>query len=308
MMKNNMKKIFFIFLVTGLFSCGNKNNQDSQANIPDNTVHEQTEGTPSRKPFEGFEWVKTTGSGISLMTQKNDHIRLIADPALPGIVMVRDETPVPQRKIQIFDLENKEITDVLRYLETTDGWDKSQTCQFQEMESNRPDVRRYIMIPNGEYAKQISELMEKEPVPSTCNGWGVGNSGQRFFEIHKSNPDKALFIEIGQEMPLFDENSIRFTTKTSSGLSKDILYTLSGTLRIGHETRSFKPENSNDEFWVVDKTGKLYTLYDQVTKGTKNGEPIKATLKVEYNGKWKDGFAASYAGVYFVREIISLEK
>ena len=56
------------------------------------------------------------------------------------------------------------------------------------------------------------------------------------------------------------------------------------------------------------KTGKLYTLYDQVTKGTKNGEPIKATLKVEYNGKWKDGFAASYAGVYFVREIISLEK
>ena len=98
MMKNNMKKIFFIFLVTGLFSCGNKNNQDSQANIPDNTVHEQTEGTPSRKPFEGFEWVKTTGSGISLMTQKNDHIRLIADPALPGIVMVRDETPVPQRK------------------------------------------------------------------------------------------------------------------------------------------------------------------------------------------------------------------
>lgn len=53
--------------------------------------------------------------------------------------------------------------------------------------------------------------MQSEPVPAPCNGWGVGNSGQRYFEIHNSNPDKAIFIEIGQDAPLFDENSIIFS-------------------------------------------------------------------------------------------------
>ena len=163
------------------------------------------------------------------------------------------------------------------------------------------------MVPDGEYATRINEWMQKEPVPVTCNGWGVGNSGNRYFEVHDSRPDKALFVEIGQDAPLFDENSIEFTTESSSGLSPDILYTLEGVLCMGHEVRSFKPENSEEEFWFVDKTGTLDDLYDKITGGQKNGKPVKATLKVEYNGKWDDGFAADYDGVYLVREVLRLE-
>lgn len=153
--------------------------------------------------------------------------------------------------------------------------------------------------------------MQSEPVPAPCNGWGVGNSGKRYFEIHDSNPDKAIFIEIGQDAPLFDENSISFSGSTISQLngemSKDELYTLKGTLTIGHEVRSFKPEGSSEEYWIVDKTDSLNDIYDKVTKERKNGKPLQAVLKVEYNGKWNDGFAADYAGVFFVREIISVK-
>ena len=46
---------------------------------------------------------------------------------------------------------------------------------------------------------------------------------------------------------------------------------------------------------------------DDETGGQKNGKPVKATLKVEYNGKWDDGFAADYDGVYLVREVLRLE-
>ena len=57
----------------------------------------------------------------------------------------------------------------------------------------------------------------------------------------------------------------------------------------------------------MDKTGRLEHMYDDATGGQKNGKPCRATLKVEYNGKWDDGFAAEYDGVYFVREVIALD-
>lgn len=67
------------------------------------------------------------------------------------------------------------------------------------------------------------------------------------------------------------------------------------------------PDGSDMEFWVVDKTGRLNEAYDKITGGIKNGKPAHATLKVEYNGKWDDGFAAEYSGVYFVREVIAIQ-
>jgi hypothetical protein len=54
------------------------------------------------------------------------------------------------------------------------------------------------------YNRQAKE----EPVPSTCTIWGSGNSGIRYFEIHDTNKKVALFIEVGQEAPLFDEQTI----------------------------------------------------------------------------------------------------
>lgn len=112
-------------------------------------------------------------------------------------------------------------------------------------------------------------------------------------------------MEIGQEAPLFDENSVVFTENTAR--PEDELTVLGGTVRIGHEVRSFCPDGSDMEFWVVDKTGRLNEAYDKITGGIKNGKPAHATLKVEYNGKWDDGFAAEYSGVYFVREVIAIQ-
>ena len=269
---------------------------------------------PSRKAYEEFAWKELSGAGLTLWAQSNENIRLIADTSLPGIVMVRKDDATPHRLIQIFDLPNNNINDVIKRLEKSDNWDKQQTCKFNEVKSGRDGVRRFIMIPDGEYAANIKTQMQSEPLPAPCNEWGVGNSGMRFFEIHESHPDKAIFIEIGQEAPLFDENSIVFSNSEKrecdqeiSPISKDELYTLNGIVRIGHEVRSFQPEGCNDEFWIVDKTGQLNELYDKVTKGKKNGKPVYATLKVEYNGKWDDGFAAEYSGVYFVREILSIK-
>lgn len=194
-------------------------------------------------------------------------------------------------------------------LSKLESWDNSQACKFKEIKSGRDGVKRFILVPDGNYALEIEKQMKTEPVPAPCNGWGVGNSGMRFFEIHANKPDKAVFMEIGQEAPLFDENSIELDESFLNNVpskSKDILYNMSGIVSIGHEVRSFKPDGSKDEYWIIDKTGKLCQKYDSLTGGVKNGKPVRTTLKLEYNGVWDEGFAAEYPGVYFVREIIEL--
>ena len=265
-------------------------------------------GNTQRAPYEGFEWGEITGAGLALEAQHNENIRLLADPGLPGVVMVRNGDACPRMLMRVFDIENGDIEGVADILRAEEGWDGNMTCRFEQVKSPRRGVRRYVMVPDGDYARRIDEMMKTEPVPSTCNGWGVGNSGMRWFEIHDDTPDKALFMEIGQEAPLFDENSVEFMPeKTDAEMSEDILYTMNGTLTLGHEVRSFRPDGGG-EFWFVDKTGRLEQMYDNVTGGEKNGEPCRAALKVEYNGRWDDGVAADYDGVYFVREVVGLSR
>ena len=71
--------------------------------------------------------------------------------------------------------------------------------------------------------------------------------------------------------------------------------------------RSFRPDGTDDEYWIVDKTGRLEDMYDKITGGQKNGTPVDVTLRLEYNGKWDTGFAEDYDGVFFVREIVEIK-
>lgn len=302
-----MRKVLFLLSLLLCACAGNKKENRSSGADSDTT---SVAYVPSRKAYGGFEWKELSGAGLKLWYQANDDIRLIADSSLPGIFMVRKGDVSPHRLIQVFSLPDNNINDVIGILKESPGWDDSQTCRFKEVESGRNGIRRYIMVPDGDYAIKIGDEMKTTPVPATCNGWGVGNSGMRYFEIYESCPEKAIFVEIGQDAPLFDENSIvLFDADVPETMkSYDELYTLSGIVRIGHEVRSFKPDGCDDEYWIVDKTGKLNDVYDKVTKGMKNGKPVHAKLKLEYNGIWDDGFAADYAGVYFVREVLSVDK
>lgn len=260
-----------------------------------------------RTAHDGFEWRELKGAGMRLMVQKNEKIRLMADPQLPGIVMVRDGDTKPHRLIQVFEIKGNDINEVIDVIEKDGGWDKSQPGIFKQVESGREGVSRYVMIPDGEYATETNRQMKSEPVASTCNGWGVGNSGYRYFEMYDSNPGKVVFVEIGQDAPLFDESSIELCDEPDSALSRDVLYTMTGVMCMAHEVRSFIPDGSTDEYWIVDKTGRLEELYDKVTGGQKSGEPVNAILRLEYNGKWDTGFAEDYDGVFFVREIVEMK-
>lgn len=298
-----------MLLVLGLSACTANNSKEEGVKVSETEICNSSDSVSKRKAYDGFTWTTLSANGIKLRAQSNQEIRLMIDSSIPGVVMVRNGDTSPRMLIRIFDLPNKDINDVISCLSKSENWDESQTGKFKEVKSGRKGVKRFILVPDGNYASEIDNQMKTEPVPAPCNGWGVGNSGMRYFEIYDNKPDKAVFMEIGQDAPLFDENSIElteFSQNVNSRKSKDILYNMSGIVYIGHEVRSFKPDGSKKEYWLIDKTGELNQKYDSLTGGVKNGKPVHATLKLEYNGVWDDGFAAEYPGVFFVREIVEL--
>lgn len=96
--------------------------------------------------------------------------------------------------------------------------------------------------------------------------------------------------------------------KEAANIPAKTVLTVKGKLVIGHEVRSFVADNDTVPYWVVDETGKLKEEYEKIA--TISGEyiPVHVELKVKDMGKSDDGFAADYAGVYQVVEIIGMSK
>lgn len=82
-----------------------------------------------------------------------------------------------------------------------------------------------------------------------------------------------------------------------------------GTLRLGHEVRSFTDQADNKEYWLIDKSGQLMPAYKKITgQEIINSQPIHAKLIVKDIGKISDGFGAEYDGAYELKKIIKLSK
>ena len=299
-MKNKIIAFALILMMVSIVGCRSGQRGNSIPLFPDR---------PTRTAYEGFQWETVSGAGLKFWAQYNAHIRMVTDDSIPGAqIEWSDRKESRQTVIRLFPLKNGKIEDLLSILSETPEWNDSIDCSFIEKQTDRPGVKRYVLTPTGEYAEKIKRLGALEPIPSTCGGWGIGNSGIRYFEIHDNRPDIALFIEIGQEFPLFDEESIVVSEDFELKPKAHSLRTVGGTLIIGHEVRSFVADGDTTAYWVVDKTGKLYPTYDSLTKGTKRGSPVRAKLVVQNIGKSEEGFAADYASVYLVKEIIRMEK
>lgn len=162
-----------------------------------------------RIPYEGFRWEHVSGAGLDFMAQRSPQFHVVIDDSVPGAVLLDSIGNRLDTLLMVFPLEHGSISELVAVLKQQPGWDDSQSCRLKEVDSGCKDRRRYVLVPDGEYADSINRIMLDSPVPATCSGWGIGNSGMRYFDVFLSCPDKVLYVEIGQEMPLFDESSIR---------------------------------------------------------------------------------------------------
>ena len=160
---------------------------------------------PSKPLHEGFVWGEVAGDGIRLWAQQtqNQNIAVVTEP---NSVKIRKTLPnnkvVYKEVIKVLDIDDKNINSLIPKLKGAND------CKFVKLSSKRSGVKRFVLVPAKNY-KSIQK--RKTPIPSTCGGWGVGNSGLRYFEIQRPYPHKVIFVEIGQDQPLFDEDSITLT-------------------------------------------------------------------------------------------------
>lgn len=124
------------------------------------------------------------------------------------------------------------------------------------------------------------------------------------FAIEKLTEDSLIIKQGSLEMTYTRQTSEESIPAALIQPAKK-LKSMEGRLTIAHETRSLTLDDGTC-YWVIDKTGKLYGMYDSVTNGVKNGAPVRAKLRVGDVAKPSDGFAKNYDGVIDVLAIESL--
>jgi hypothetical protein len=77
-------------------------------------------------------------------------------------------------------------------------------------------VRRFTFMPDAAYAKTLAAHAKKDEVPDPpCGDWGIAPDGNQYFEAQPGRAaDKVMFVNAGQDAPLFDEQTLRLTGRS----------------------------------------------------------------------------------------------
>jgi hypothetical protein len=72
-------------------------------------------------------------------------------------------------------------------------------------------VQRFTFVPDTGYDKELTAQADPNDIPEPpCGEWGAAPDGIQYFEVHPgSKVRKVLFVRVGQDEPLFDENTLQ---------------------------------------------------------------------------------------------------
>lgn len=75
----------------------------------------------------------------------------------------------------------------------------------------RAGATRYTFLPNAAYKKELDAKSDPNEVGDpACGDWGDAPDGIQYFEVHPG-ARRVLFVRVGQDEPLFDDNTLRLT-------------------------------------------------------------------------------------------------
>jgi len=82
--------------------------------------------------------------------------------------------------------------------------------------------QRFTFVPNGAYQKELAAKADPNEVPEpACGEYGDQPDGVQYFEVStKSSSRKVLFVRIGQDEPLFDEQTLQLIEPASGAAAQ----------------------------------------------------------------------------------------
>ncbi|HEV2722474.1 MAG TPA: hypothetical protein VG323_20805 [Thermoanaerobaculia bacterium] len=169
---------------------------------------------PSRPPEKGCKWEKfsNTSVGLEAWVQRCDFGDRKIDFIAQGqsLAIRYSDGGKPENVIDVLDRRPGESGEaaVKRIFAAHTEKALAAKCvarPFQGMEA-RKEVQRFTFVLKN--PKAIKETPDDEVPPPPCGEWGASPDGIQYFEVH---PSKIFFVRVGQDIPLFDEQTLRST-------------------------------------------------------------------------------------------------
>jgi hypothetical protein len=175
---------------------------------------------PSRAPEKGCAWEKLSNAAVGLdaWVQRCDFgFRKIDFVWSAHSLAQRFDAGKPDPQIDVLDLAAGEPVDaglVRLFRERTDKA-LAAKCVLQAYKYFKPDpkgVKRFTFVPNAQFQKKLDAERDPNDVPDPpCGDWGDAPDGIQYFEVQANSQAarRVLFVRIGQDEPLYDEQSLK---------------------------------------------------------------------------------------------------
>jgi hypothetical protein len=181
---------------------------------------------PSRAPDPGCQWetFASPNLGIRLLVEN------CADPSMHYVFSMNGDwleqhRPSDDRTFgshQIIRVLNKPAEQPIeaairqKFIATLPDKAARASCRVapaKETGVQGPGKILLELVPSGAYARLIMRQLKKEPRDFGCGDYGKGQAN-RYFEYHpEQSRTRYLWVDAGQDAPLFDQNSIEITSK-----------------------------------------------------------------------------------------------
>jgi hypothetical protein len=176
-------------------------------------------GGPSRVPVKGCAWEKFSDArvGLEAWVQRCDFgFRKIDLLAVGRSLAIRySDGGAPDKLVDVFDLLAGETPEdgVKRVFIAGTKKGLAGRCVMRvSRDTKAPSgVTRLTFVPDASFQKELDARADPNEVGNPpCGDWGTAPDGIQYFEVHPaSKARKFLFVRVGQDEPLFDEQNFR---------------------------------------------------------------------------------------------------
>ncbi|TIN26978.1 MAG: hypothetical protein E5Y31_14950 [Mesorhizobium sp.] len=175
------------------------------------------EPAPSRPPIDKCVWERLSDKnvGLAAWAQRCDFgfRQIHFEFAGNALAIKYSDGGAADLLVELFDIkpgETAEATLQRLFLEKTDKAVSARCVLTPYTQGTVPaGVKRYTFSPDAAYAKELKALANPDEVPEPpCGDWGEAPDGIQYFEVPADEGRKLLFVRIGQDEPLFDEQTL----------------------------------------------------------------------------------------------------
>jgi hypothetical protein len=176
---------------------------------------------PSRPADKGCKWEKLTDAalGLEAWVERCDYGSQKIDFVVQGHSLAERHSDggAPEAVVDVIPLRPGESAEagMKRVFAEHTAAKVARRCIVSAYKGwpARKGAQRFAFVPNAAFRKELDRTQRADEVPDPpCGDWGDAPDGIQYFEV-QPGADKILFVRVGQDTPLFDEQTLRIISK-----------------------------------------------------------------------------------------------